>query len=56
MRAPVLAQSPDARVIEVVARRFAFEPSEIEAVQGERIRIAVTSRSEEHTSELQSQR
>ena len=43
MRAPSLVQSTDPRVIEVIARRFAFEPSDIEAVQGERIRIAVTS-------------
>ena len=43
MRAPVLVQSADPRVIDVVARRFEFEPSEIDAVQGERIRIAVTS-------------
>lgn len=31
------------RVIEVVARRFAFEPARIEVTEGERIRLVVTS-------------
>jgi len=35
--------SSEPRVIEVVARRFAFEPTEIEAIEGERIRLVVRS-------------
>ncbi len=31
------------RIIEVVARRFAFEPARIEVTEGERIRLVVTS-------------
>ena len=31
------------RVIEVVAKRFAFEPARIEVTEGERIRLVVTS-------------
>ena len=38
---PVTATAP--RVIEVVAMRFAFEPARIEVVDGERIRLQVTS-------------
>jgi len=38
-----MLQSAEPRVVEVVAKRFAFEPPEIETIQGERIRIAVRS-------------
>jgi cytochrome c oxidase subunit 2 len=31
------------RIIEVVAKRFAFEPARIEVTEGERIRLVVTS-------------
>lgn len=37
-----LAQG-EPRVIEVVAKRFAFEPARIEATEGEHIRLVVTS-------------
>ena len=38
---PVTASAP--RVIEVTAKRFAFEPSRIEVTEGERVRLNVTS-------------
>jgi len=38
---PAAASAP--RVIEVVAKRFAFEPARIEVTEGERIRLVVTS-------------
>lgn len=38
---PAAASAP--RIIEVVARRFAFEPARIEVTEGERIRLVVTS-------------
>lgn len=34
---------PDARVVEIVARRFAFEPDRVEVQQGERVRLVVRS-------------
>lgn len=37
-----LAQD-EPRTIEVVAKRFAFEPSRIEVAEGERVRLLVTS-------------
>jgi len=37
-----LAQD-EPRVIEVVAKKFAFEPARIEVIEGERIRLVVTS-------------
>lgn len=36
-------QSPEPRVIEVVAKRFAFEPSVIEVTAGETVRLLVRS-------------
>lgn len=36
-------QAAEPRVIEVVARRYAFEPAEIEVAAGERVRLMVTS-------------
>jgi len=36
-------ESDEPRIIEVVARRFAFEPARIEVMEGERIRLVVTS-------------
>jgi len=38
---PAAASAP--RVIEVVAKRFAFEPGRIEATEGERLRLVITS-------------
>ena len=39
-----LAQAKDQpRVVEVVVKRFAFEPDRIEATEGERLRLVVTS-------------
>ncbi|MGE0864204.1 MAG: cupredoxin domain-containing protein [Vicinamibacterales bacterium] len=44
---PAAASAPfdsdEPRIIEVVARRFAFEPARIEVKEGERIRLVVTS-------------
>ena len=37
------SQTSDPRTIEVIARRFTFEPAMIEAVEGERLRILVRS-------------
>ena len=36
-------QAAEPRTIEVIARRFTFEPATIEAVEGERLRILVKS-------------
>ena len=46
------AQSTEPRVIEVVAKRFAFEPSEIEVTVGERVRLAVRSADGVHGIEI----
>lgn len=46
------AQQAEPRTIHVVAKRFAFEPSEIEVVEGERVRIAVTSGDGVHGFEI----
>ena len=35
--------SPEPRVIKVVAKRYAFEPSEIDVTEGERVRLVVRS-------------
>lgn len=45
--------SPEPRVVEVVARRFAFEPSEIQARVGERLRLVVTSADGVHGIEIE---
>lgn len=45
-------QSAEPRVIEVVARRFTFEPSQIEVTQGERIRIVLTTADGLHGFEI----
>lgn len=47
---PATASAP--RVIEVVAKRFAFEPSRIEVTEGERVRIVVTSADGVHGVEV----
>ena len=46
------AQAPEPRVIEVTARRFAFEPPEIEATVGERLRLVVRSADGVHGLEI----
>ena len=46
------AQSPEPRVIEVLARRFAFEPSTIEVKVGERIRLVMVSADGVHGVEI----
>ena len=57
----VIATSPDSaaapqqaepRVIEVVARRYVFEPSQIDVTQGERIRIVLTTADGLHGFEI----
>ncbi len=46
------AQAPDPRVIEITARRFAFEPSQIEATVGERLQLVVRSADGVHGLEI----
>jgi len=46
------AQAPEPRVIDVIARRFAFEPAEIEATVGERLRLVVRSADGVHGLEI----
>ena len=36
-------QSSEPRVIEIVAKRFAFDPSTVEVKDGERVRLRITS-------------
>jgi cytochrome c oxidase subunit 2 len=43
---------PD-RVVEVVARRFAFEPERIEVVAGERVRLVLRSADTTHGLEIE---
>ncbi len=45
--------SPEPRVIEVTVRRFAFEPSEIEVTEGERVRLLVRSGDGPHGIEIE---
>jgi cytochrome c oxidase subunit II len=40
---PVRARSAEPRVVEVVAKKFAFEPSRIEVSEGETVRLMVRS-------------
>jgi cytochrome c oxidase subunit 2 len=49
---PSSAQSAEPRVVEVTARRFAFEPSPIEATVGERLQLVVTSADGVHGVEI----
>jgi cytochrome c oxidase subunit II len=46
------AQSQEPRVIEVIAKRFAFEPAEIEVTAGERVRLAVRTADGVHGVEI----
>jgi cytochrome c oxidase subunit 2 len=36
-------QAAEPRVIEVIAKRYAFEPADIEVMEGERVRLSVLS-------------
>jgi cytochrome c oxidase subunit II len=49
---PSSAQTAGPRVVAVVARRFAFEPSEIEATVGERLQLVITSADGVHGVEI----
>lgn len=46
------AQAPEPRIIEVTARRFAFEPAEVEVALGERVRLLVRSADGVHGVEI----
>jgi cytochrome c oxidase subunit II len=46
------AQSAEPRVIEVVAKRFVFEPSEIEVTVGERVSLSVRTADGVHGLEI----
>jgi len=46
------SQTTEPRVVEVVVRRFAFEPATIEAVEGERLRVLVRSADGPHGVEI----
>jgi cytochrome c oxidase subunit 2 len=45
-------QAPEPRVIEVTARRFAFEPAQIDASVGERLRLVIRSADGVHGVEI----
>ena len=49
---PSSAQTAEPRVVPIVARRFAFEPSQIEAAVGERLRLVITSADGVHGVEI----
>jgi cytochrome c oxidase subunit 2 len=54
LRAPTATQErPEPRVIEVVAKRYAFEPPEIEVTEGERVRLVVRSGDGLHGIEIE---
>jgi cytochrome c oxidase subunit II len=46
------AQATEPRVVDVLARRFAFEPAQIDAVAGERLRLMVRSADGVHGVEI----
>ena len=46
------SQTAEPRVVEVVVRRFAFEPATIDAVEGERLRVLVRSADGPHGFEI----
>ena len=49
---PPRAQTPEPRVVEVVARRFAFEPADITVAVGERVVLMVRSADGVHGLEI----
>ena len=50
---PSAAQVAEPRVVDVTARRFAFQPAEVEATVGERIRLVVKSADGVHGIEIE---
>jgi cytochrome c oxidase subunit II len=46
------SQEPEPKVIEVVAKRFEFEPSTIEVTEGDRVRLLVRSADGPHGVEI----
>jgi cytochrome c oxidase subunit II len=46
------AQEPQPRTIEIVAKRFAFEPSQVDVAVGERVRLVVRSADGVHGIEI----
>ena len=50
LRRPSAQDEP--RIIEVVAKRFAFEPARIEVTEGERVKLVVTSADGVHGVEI----
>lgn len=49
---PSAAQTAEPRIVEVTARRFAFEPSQIEATVGERLQLVIRSADGVHGVEI----
>ena len=45
-------QTPEPRTVEVVAKRFTFEPATVEATEGERLRLVVRSADGVHGVEI----
>ena len=52
LRASQDSTGPEPKVIEVVARRFEFEPSTIEVIEGDRVRLLVRSADGPHGVEI----
>ena len=50
--APVLLAAPEPRVIEITARRFAFDPADIQVAVGEPVRLIVRSADGVHGLEV----
>ena len=48
----VAAQEPEAKVFEVIAKRFEFEPSTIEVTEGDHVRLLVRSADGPHGVEI----
>lgn len=46
------AQTAEPRVVEILARRFAFEPSQIDATVGERLQLVIRSADGVHGVEI----
>ena len=49
---PALLAAPEPRVVEITARRFAFEPAEIQVAVGEPVRLIVRSADGVHGLEI----
>ena len=50
--ARIPAQEPQPRTIEIVAKRFAFEPAQVDVAVGERVRLVVRSADGVHGIEI----